>query len=233
MSEPARLAGVYFSPGAAMADIVARPQRWFIPLILVMVVQLIFMNQFGKRVGWERAVRQQIENNSQIQQLPPEKKQEAIDRGVKIGGTMAYVGAIAGPPVVAVIMAGILMFVMNAMGGAARFVQSLAIVCYGSLINLLAGVLAIGVLFLKNPEDFDIQNPLAFNVGAFVPETAPKWLAALGSSLDVFSFWSMAVLAFGYAATSRKMTWGKALTGILGLWAVVVVCKVGWRAMFG
>jgi hypothetical protein len=233
MSEPARLTGVYFSPGAAMADVAARPQRWWIPLILFIVVQMVYMNLYGSRVGWERTVRQQIESSSRYEQMTPEQREQGLRMGVKMAGIMSYGGVAIGVPVVALVMAGVLMFALNLMGSKSSFKQSFSIVAYSMMIGVLVQLLAIGVMFLKNPEDFDIRNPLAFNAGALVSSTAPKWLASLAGSLDVFSFWSMAVLAFGYAATSKKMTWGKAFCGILALWAVYVVGKTGWVAMFG
>ena len=233
MSEPARLTGVYFSPGKAMADVAARPQRWWIPLILLIIVQIVYIYLYGHRVGWETMIRKQMESSSRYEQMTPEQREQGIAMGMKFAGIGSYAGVAIGVPVVMLAMAGVLMFVMNAMGAQATFKKSFAIVAYSSMIGVLTSILAIGVMFLKNPEDFDLRNPLAFNAGAFVPSTAPKWLASLAGSLDVFSFWSMAVLAFGYAATSRRLTWGKALTGIIGCWLVLIVCKAGWVAMFG
>lgn len=232
MSEPARLAGVLFGPKEAYADIVARPQRWWIPLLLVIVANLTYMYLFSSRVGWDKMIRESMQNNSRIEQLSPEQKEQAVQQAMKFAGISAYAGAVLAVPVVTLIMAGALMFVMNAMGGKASFKQSFTIVSYSAMIGLVVLVLSIAVMYLKNPEDFDLKNPLAFNAGAFVASTAPKWLASLASSFDLFTFWSMGVLATGFAATSRKLPWSKALTGIIMLWAVWVVAKTGWVAMF-
>lgn len=234
MSEPARLAGVYLEPGKAFADIAARPQRWWVPLVIVALVSVTFVYSYSQRVGWEQLIRRDLETSSRGQNMPPEQREQAIVQGAKFAGAFGYVGAAVGAFVSALIMAGILMFVMNSMmGGQVRFAQSRGIVSYSFLVGVVSGILSIIIMYLKSPEDFDLRNPLAFNAGAFLPETAPKWLASLASSLDVFSFWTMALMAVGYAATSRKLTFSKAFTGILMAWGVWVVIKVGWTAMMG
>ena len=62
---------------------------------------------------------------------------------------------------------------------------------------------------------------------------APKWLAALGSSLDLIWFWVMALIAIGFAAANpRKIKMGSAYTIVIGMWLVWVLIKVGLSTMF-
>jgi len=234
MSEPARILGVYFDPVKAFADIVARPQRWFIPLILVIVSAMVLIYCFSQHVGWEQMMKKQMETNTQLQNLPPDQKEQAMERGTKFAGVISYVGAAVGIPIVTLIVAGVLLLVMNSlMGAQVNFVQSLAIVAYSYLTGIVTSALAIVVMYIKSPDDFDIQNPLAFNGGAFLASNAPKWLIALASSFDVFTFWTMALMATGYAATTRKLKWSKAFTGVVMMWLVWVVVKTGWAAFRG
>ncbi len=234
MSEPARIAGVFLEPGKAFADIVAWPSRWWIPVVLMALMGLTFTYCYSQRVGWDRMIRQTMESNERMQSLPADQREQAIERGIKFAGVMGYVGALLGSTVVVLVVAAVLMFVMNAMMGTqASYKQSLSIVSYSFLPGVLAGILSIIVLYLKNPEDFDIRNPLAFNGAALLSSTAPKWQVALATSFDVFSFWMMALMAVGFAATTRKLTWGKAFTGIVVCWLFWVVVKTGWAAMMG
>ena len=179
-------------------------------------------------------MKKQMETNTQLQNLPPDQKEQAMERGTKFAGVISYVGAAVGIPVVTLIVAGVMLLVMNSMMGAqVNFVQSLAIVAYSYLTGLVTSALAIVVMYIKNPEDFDLQNPLAFNGGAFLASDAPKWLTALAGSFDLFTFWTMALLATGYAATTRKLKWSKAFTGVVMMWVVWVVVKTGWAAFRG
>jgi hypothetical protein len=94
--------------------------------------------------------------------------------------------------------------------------------------------LMLVVMYLKPADEFDLQNPLAFNVGAFLPEGAPKWLQSLGTSIDLFSFWIMALLALAFSvAGTKRIGFGKAFGAVIGTWLAYVVCKVGWAAIFG
>jgi hypothetical protein len=68
MSEAARLAGVFFSPGKAFADIARRP-RWWIPVILSAILSTVFLNAFTQRVGWESVIRPAIERSPNTQSV--------------------------------------------------------------------------------------------------------------------------------------------------------------------
>jgi hypothetical protein len=234
LSEPARIAGVYFEPQKAFADIAARPVRWWVPMLLVILAALAFTYCYGQRIGWERMMRHDLESNTQFQSLPADQREQRIQTSLKLAPIIGYVAPAVGTPIYLLIVAGVMMLVMSSlMGAQLSFKQSLAIVAYSSLTGLVSMILGIVVMYIKSPEDFDIRNPLAFNGGAFISSEAPKWVTALASSFDVFSFWTMALMATGYAATTRKMKWSKAFTGVVMMWLVWVVIKIGWAALRG
>jgi hypothetical protein len=55
-------------------------------------------------------------------------------------------------------------------------------------------------LFLKELATVDLQNPVASNPGAVLPDDTSKWLVALLSSVDIFAIWTMILLAIGFSA---------------------------------
>jgi hypothetical protein len=228
----ARVVGVFTSPKETFADIGARP-TWIVPLVIIIVVQLVFMVLVGQHIGWEKVVSQQMEKSSQSQNMSPEQKEQAIQTGAKFASVITYAGVLIGVPVVMALIAGVLMLTMSMVGGKFTFKQSFAIVTHASLIGVIAAILGIVVMFLKAPEDFDIQNPLAFNLGAFMPEGTSKALVTLAGSIDLFSLWSIWLLATGYSAASGKLKFGKALIAVVIPWAVYVLCKTGWVAIRG
>jgi hypothetical protein len=86
---------------------------------------------------------------------------------------------------------------------------------------------------LKQPDQIDLQNLVASNAGTFLSSDAPKWLLALCTSLDIFTFWVLGLMAFAYSAVRpKKIKFGSALTWIVGIWVVFVLIKVGFAAMF-
>ena len=226
----ARIIGVFTDPKATFADIGRRP-TWLVPVILIAVVNLIVAAGIGQRSGWERIVRQQLEKNSS-QNVSAEQMQRQIEMGTKVASVMGYVGPVAGAFVGVVVVAAILMGTVNIFGGNVTFKQSLGVTAHASLVGIIAAVLTLVVLYAKPPDEFDINNPLAFNLAAFLGEGTSKVMVALAKSFDLFSFATMWMLAVGYAAVSGKMTFGKALAAVGLPWAVFVVCRVGWAAIF-
>jgi hypothetical protein len=56
---------------------------------------------------------------------------------------------------------------------------------------------------------------------------------SLLGSLDLFSFWTMILMALGYSATSpKKISVGSAFFTVFACWALYVLCKVGLAAAF-
>src|SRR5947209_6480647 len=179
-----RVIGVFTDPKATFADIGVRPS-WVVPLIIILVFQLAFMVLISQHIGWEKIVTQQMEKSSQTQNMSQEQRDQAIQMGTKFAAGMAYAGVLIGVPIVMAIMAGVLMLTMSMVGGKFTFKQSFAIVVHASLIGVVAAVLGIIVMYLKPVDDFDIQNPIPFNLAAFLPAGTSKALVALASSIDL------------------------------------------------
>jgi len=224
MNEGARLIGVFFSPGKAFADIARRP-TWWIPLIIAAVFSTIYLNAFTQRVGWESVIRPAIERSANTQNMPAQQREQLIRT---TAGIYKYVGY--GSAVLTLfyvfIVAVLLMFLFDTMMSAGiGLKRMMAIVAYGFLPLVIQTALSMLVLFLKDPAEFNLQNPLMFNVGAYLSPDAPAALRALGSSIDVFSLWIIILLAIGVSSAARKMSFGKAFAGIALPWALFVGLK--------
>ncbi len=143
-------------------------------------------------------------------------------------------GAAAGAAISAVVVAAMLLLAANLMLSAqVTFRQLFAVTCYAFLPNLLAGALAILTMYLKQPEDFDLENPTAFNIGFYLdPQTTPKWLVSVASSVDLFSIWVLLLLALGLTAAGRRLSYSKALVAVSGLWLLWVALKALRYALF-
>jgi hypothetical protein len=234
MGELARLTGVVWSPGAAFQDIAARP-RWWPPLVVLVLASLAFTYTFTQRVGWERFFRQQAETNSRMRDMPADQKEQALAMQMRIGPAAAIGGVVLGFPIMALATAGVFLLVFRTVFGAElSFRQAFAIVCYSWVPLLFGSIMALVVMLLKTPEDFDLNYPTLTNIGAFLePASTPKWLLSLGTSIDIFTIWVLILLATGFAAAGRKISWGSSFAGVIGTWAVYVLVKMGWAAAFG
>jgi hypothetical protein len=118
----------------------------------------------------------------------------------------------------------------NIMGTEIGLNRMMAIVSYAQLPRLIVTALSMLVMYLKPPDDFDLRNPLAFNLGVLVPRDAPLWQRTLGGSFDVFTFWILALIAMGICAAAPKIKFGKALGGVLFPWALWVTLATGYVA---
>jgi hypothetical protein len=232
MSEMARLTGVFSSPSAAFRDIARRP-RWWIPVILIAVVATAFMIAFGERVGFESAARRMLESSAQGGQM----NRAQLDQSVRfLAGILKYVqyGSVISTLIYVFLMSVVFKFLFDGMMGAGIGLnRMMGVVAYAQLPTVISTLLAMLVMNLKSPDDFDLQNPLAFNVGAFLGADSAAWLQSLGASLDLFSFWIIFLLATGISAASRKVAFGKALAGVVFPWALYVALKVGASAIRG
>jgi Yip1 domain len=234
MSEVGRITNVFLDPKKAFADIAARP-RWIVPVVLVAVGYLAFMYCFTTHVGWEHSLRQTMENNSRMQQMDPQQRESIIQQQIKF----APIGAFIGGPIVIVVIAlataGVLLLVCKMMGASLSFKQMFGISAYAMLPGVVSSILIIIVIFIKNPEDFNLQNPLAFNLGAFLdpPPISAKALYSVATSIDLFSFWNILLLAVGISVAAPKFSFSKALVAVVVPWVVLVLVKAGWASLFG
>lgn len=199
-------------------------------MILIAILSTIYLNAFTQRVGWDSVIRPAIESNQATQSMTAQQREQLI---ITYEGFYKYVGylSVVGTLFSVFIVAVILMFLFDTMMSAGvGLKRMMAIVAYGILPLVIQTALSMVVLFLKDPEEFNLRNPLMFNIGAYMSADSPAALRALGSSIDLFSLWILVLLAIGVSAAGRKVSFGKAFTGIFSLWALLVCLKVAAAA---
>jgi hypothetical protein len=163
--------------------------------------------------------------------MPREQREQLIRNAANIYKYLGYGGSAVATLFYVFIVAVILMFVFDTMMSASiGLKRMMAIVAYGFLPLAIQTVLSMVVLYLKEPEEFNLQNPLMFNVGAYLSPDAPAALRAVGSSIDLFSFWIIVLLAIGVSAAGRKVSFGKGLVGVGLPWVLLVGIKTAAAA---
>jgi hypothetical protein len=177
---------------------------------------------------------QQIDKSPRAANLTPEQKEAQVGMMAKFSPIFSYVVGVVGPILFALIITLVMWGGFNLLGGAnARFSQAFAVTVHSSLPNLLVSVLFLTVLFIKPAGTFDLDNPVATNLGAFLPGDSAPWLLTLGKQIDVFTIWVLILLAIGFAAVNpRKLKGGKAFSIAFSIWAVWVIFRVGISFVF-
>jgi hypothetical protein len=232
-----RIFGVLFSPQATFESIVRKP-TWVLPLILFVFVGVAATTVITQRVTWRTVIDREIAKSpkaqKRLEQLAPEQRDQQLNIQAKYAPYFVYGINVLAPFIVAVVAGAIFMVAFNVVGGTKiAFKTSLAIYAYAWVPGLIAGLLAIVVLFIKDPSTVDVKNIVASNPGALLSDDSPKWLVSLLSSLDLFSFWEIILLAIGYrAADPKKISFGMALGTVVSVWLIYVLIGVGWNAAF-
>ncbi len=232
----ARVIGALLSPRATFQDIARKPS-WLLPLLIIILLNIAITGIFGHRVGWRAFMeRQNMQNRraqQQMQQMTPEQREHMIDLQVKVAPIAGYIGAIVIWPLFALITAAIFMGILNATSSTGMdFKTSFGVVTHSLMPLVIAFLLGILVLFLKPPDTVDLQNLVASNVGALLSKSAPMWEQSTGTSIDIFTFWVLGLMAFGYSVVRpKKLKMGTALAWVVGVWVVYVLIKAGLLAM--
>ena len=233
LSAFARIIGVFFSPKATFEDIVRKP-GWLAPVLLTTVLSIISVVALNQRVNWRDFIVQQIEKSPQGAQLSADQKQQRAEVGAKFTVAIVYVAGVIVPVCFALIVGLVMMGAYNLMAGAgARFSTAVSIVAHAGLVGIVSTPLFLLVLFLKPPGTIDPDNPLATNLAAFLPEDSARWLVVLGKSIDIFTIWTLILIAIGFAAVNpRKLKGAKSFTIAFSVWAAFVILRVGWAFIF-
>jgi hypothetical protein len=227
-SSLSRIIGVFLSPKETFEDINRKPD-WLIPAILIVLVTLAATFVFMSHADMGDLINQQLEKQGK-----PPLPAEALEKALPITTVFTYGAIIVGVPISFLLVAGILYMVFSfVLGAETTYKKVFCANIYASMISLLKSLLAIPILFVKQPTEFG--NPadvVQSNLGILF-DPASKALHALGKSLDVFTIWYLIVLAIGMVGVSKGLTFKNAMITLGALFAIIVVCTVGWMAFRG
>jgi hypothetical protein len=233
MSAISRVFGVLFSPQKTFEDIVRKP-GWLLPIALLTILSVVVSYGLNQRVNWREFMSQQIEKSPQGSQLSAEQKEQRIEAGAKFAPISTYVFGTLGPLLAALIIGLVMWGAYSLLGGVStNFTTAMAITSHAFMTGLVSSPIFLLVIFLKAPGTIDLENPVATNLAAFLPDDSAKWLVALCKSFDVFTFWTIILIAIGFAVTNpKKLKGSKPYVIGFGVWAAYVVCRVGFAFIF-
>ena len=228
------LADMYFAPRQAFARIVRKP-AFILPLVGQLLLAFAFSGIWLNKMEPREFMKTQLEEQGRWEKLNPEQREAVLNSAPIQMKIFGWVGPAIGTPVVWLLTATVLMFIYRFFfASEVGFKQSLAIVAWCSFaVGLVTTPLMLLVFQLKGDWNLNPQDVLQANLGLLVDKASvakPLW--ALLTSIDLFSFWTMFLLAAGFAVASRKTT-GSALWGVAIPWAVLILIKVGWAAVMG
>jgi hypothetical protein len=228
-----RLIGVYFSPGETFQEI-GRAPRVLVPLLIMMVIGALVGYLMIERIGVQNFFKKQYEQAVMAGQMTQEQADQALER-VSSGAIAAVTkysfpigGAVQGV-IAALFVAGLFKLFSMLMGAENDFKPVLSVTLYAMLaVSLISSTLFIILLFLKSPEEIDIQNLVGSNLRALLSLVVgenglPKFIMALARWVDLFAIWIITLLAIGYAAVSRRLKTSTAAWMLGSIYAVIAL----------
>lgn len=235
LSESERVINTFVAPSKTFTDI-RRNASWWVPWLILSVFGLIFSYAVTSKIGWDQVMQNEIAKNpsaaERMEKMPPEQREQAMRMQANIGKYSAF----ASPVFILlalVVVSAVLMATFNfGMGAAVKFGQAMAITAYGWLPSIVSSVLAIISMFLgADPEGFNVRNPVATNLGAFLSPTDNKFVYALASAVDIIAIWMVILLGIGFACNS-KVKRGTAIAVVAGWYIVVKLVGAVFAGMF-
>ena len=230
----ANLIDLYFSPAEAFANLMRKPS-FVVPLVVHVTLSLAFTGIWLQKVDARAFMKARIEESPRAAQIPPDRMEAILTQQESWLPRLTWASGVLAPVIIAFGLGGIFLFVFRFFYASdVNFKQAVTVATTSfAALALLTTPLLLSVLALKNDWTIPPQEALQANVTLFLDKaSAPKWLWALGSSLDLFSFWLIFLLATGFGAASKR-SWSWALAGIAVPWALFVICKVGLSLLQG
>jgi len=234
------VAGIFRRPQATFAALVRRP-TWWLPFVAGVLLSAVFSVVMTDKIDYDTAMRQAIEKRSarSSQTISRQQMDESIDRAVEVQRKIAPFSPTIGAAMYAFVffaIALVLAFAGNAFGAEAKIPVFLALYAHAQIPLLVRSAISLGRLTLAADASLtfdDLGRLGAVGPAAFLsPRTAPPLVWVAASSADLLVLATVFLLVLGFRAIpglSRKT----ATILPISLWGLMVLCRMGWAALFG
>lgn len=224
----ARFVGIIVSPGETFQSVAASP-KWLGMLVVTTLIIALFSalpltTEQGKQAAIDMQVRQMQSFGMQVN----DQMQQRLEQGA---GRMPYFtagGVMVGGPIFALIIAGILFAIFNAgLGGEASFKQVFSVYVHAGVVG------ALSLIFSGTINYFHGTQGSVANLGALLPMIPDtSFIGHFLGMVDVFTIWSVIVLAIGLAVLYRRKTTPIAISllsvyGVIAIVIALVKSRVG------
>ena len=236
LSQGERIIDTFIAPSKTFEDI-RRSASWWLPFLLMVVLGYAFTFAMQKKIGFAQLVENTIRMNpkaaERMANVPPEQaaqQKKVMEYGFKATFYAYPLFILAFFAFCAVILWATVNF---GLGGVSKYSQVLAVIVYAWLPSILKSILITVMIFAGgDPDTFDLNNPVGTNPGFFLGPDSAAWLKSLLSSLDIFTIWSLVLLAIGLAIVARVKR-GSAMAAVFGWFIIILFVKTAYTAFAG
>jgi hypothetical protein len=229
-----RLLGVLMWPVETFRSIEARP-TWVAPLLLYMLLAWTMSYLIQVRIDPEEAVRAQV-SKMKVEISADQMDKMIRDAESRTNGTKAAlaVGGAAFQAVIYALVAALFLAGLRLFGSEIDYKRSYSVTLYGYAPQALAALINIPILFGRETVTFDEATQggvLVSSLAALAPEDASSMVKVLLGSVDLFTVWTVVLLAVGFRVVGKVSTAVSAGIVIL-LWLIYIGGKLGLTALF-
>ncbi len=236
-----RLTGVFFSPGETFKDI-GRAPKIVVPIIVLALLTGVVSWMMADRIGAAKIASMGIEKAVADGKMTQEQATPQLEAIKKNEGIIKAVFPL---PIVFIALitvfagAGIFKLATMMVGAENTYMQLVSVTAYANLaVGIVSSIIFVLLLYLKSPDEFDIQNPIGSNLAALLTmfmskDSLPKFITAFISWIDLFSIWKGILLAIGLSSVSKRLKMGTAASIVIGLYLVAALLSSTWASIFG
>lgn len=219
------LVNIFLSPTRVFGSIKAKP-TWIMPFVIILLFTAVTAYVVAP-MAMETQKQEMLSNEN----LSSEQREQAIQQMETYKGIGSIIGAAAGTlgaAVMVFLMAAIILFMGTVvLGGSAKFMELVALVCFTGMISVLGQIVKTPLMVMK--QTMDIRTSLA----VLLPGSDVKSVAytLLNVFTDVFFVWEIILVVAGVAVI-YNFTKGKAAIAVLIPVGVAVLITGVLKAIF-
>ncbi len=221
-----RVFRVFTQPSAVFGELATSP-TWVPPLVLILLLSVGMQLVIAPRLDMEGTIRQSFAERTSGPKMTDEQMDKAVEMGGKTAGVMRWLTPVL-VPVMFLLLGGIYFLGLKATGSGTEFKPVFATVLHANVPASVGSSLVMAAAALKRASFTaqELEGMVKSNLGAFLPDSAPKPLVALAGVIDIFNIWQWILLALGLSIVG-KVSRGKAITIIVVIWGVWALGKMG------
>jgi hypothetical protein len=223
-----RIVGALFFPVRTFAAIAAKP-TFLAPLVLWTGLSFLVSELVLTRTDWRAVI--VASTAKRDVKLTEQQIDNAVETQKKFSWAYQVIAA-AAPVAIAGVTAAVLWMACQAFGWELRFVQSFGVTTHAFLPGIFASIGLFAMLWGRTTIDpQSLDDVLPTNLGSLVSRTSNKALHSLLGSLDLLSFWTIALIVLGlsFATGARR---GRMAVLVVSLWGLYVLGKAGLGILF-
>jgi hypothetical protein len=233
LSQIERAVDTFVEPSKTFADI-KRSRSWWLPFLVISLLGYVFIFAAMQHIGMDTITDNVIKNNprsaARLSTQTPEQQAQTLS----FTKTIMQV-SFAGLPVWVLVTNALLALLLwvgfsFVLGGTTNYREMFVVSIFASLPTALGSLISTVVVFVADPQHYNISTPSPANLGFYLDAEAAAWVRSLLGSIDAFWLWSLALAAFG-AAIVAKVKPIRGFILVFSAWAIYVLIKTGIAAL--